>query len=39
MMSAPIPFVLMVPQIALSLLAYPLVARLVLALDRWRLSR
>ena len=39
MMSAPIPFTLLLPQIALSLLAYPFVARLVLGLDRWRLSR
>ena len=27
------------PQIGLSVLAYPLVARLIVALDRWRLSR
>ena len=27
------------PQIALSILVYPIVARLVLALDRWRLAR
>jgi rod shape-determining protein MreD len=27
------------PQIGLSVLAYPVVARLVVALDRWRLSR
>jgi rod shape-determining protein MreD len=39
MMGARIEFVVLVPQILLSLLAYPLVARLVLALDRWRLSR
>ena len=31
--------VVMVPQILLSLLAFPIVARLVLGLDRWRLSR
>ena len=39
MMGSRIDFVLLVPQILLSLFAYPLVARLVLALDRWRLSR
>lgn len=39
MMGSHIPFVVLVPQILLSLLAYPLVARLVLGLDRWRLSR
>jgi len=39
MMGARIEFVILVPQILLSLLFYPLVARLVLALDRWRLSR
>lgn len=33
------PFALLWPQIALSVLAYPLVARLIVALDRWRLSR
>jgi rod shape-determining protein MreD len=32
-------FWIMVPQLALSVLAYPIAARLVLALDRWRLSR
>jgi rod shape-determining protein MreD len=39
MMGSRIDFVIVVPQILLSLLAYPLVARIVLALDRWRLSR
>ena len=39
MMGSHIPFVLMVPQILLGLLAYPLVARFILSLDRWRLSR
>jgi rod shape-determining protein MreD len=39
MMGSRIDFVLLVPQILLSLFAYPLVARLVLGLDRWRLSR
>jgi rod shape-determining protein MreD len=39
MMGGGIEFVILVPQILLSLLAYPLVARLVLGLDRWRLSR
>ena len=32
-------FAIMLPQILLSILAYPLVARLAVALDRWRLSR
>jgi hypothetical protein len=32
-------FVVMLPQFALSIFAYPLVARLVVALDRWRLAR
>lgn len=30
---------LMLPQLGLSIFAYPLVARLVVALDRWRLAR
>lgn len=34
-----IPFTVMLPQIALSVLVFPLVARIVLALDRWRLAR
>lgn len=38
-MGSPIPFSVMVPQLLLSILAYPLVARLVLGLDRWRLAR
>jgi rod shape-determining protein MreD len=32
-------FVILVPQLVLSLFFYPLVARIVLGLDRWRLSR
>ena len=32
-------FAVMLPQLALSILGYPLVARVVLAIDRWRLSR
>ena len=32
-------FWIMVPQLALAVLAYPIAARIVLALDRWRLSR
>jgi rod shape-determining protein MreD len=31
--------VVMLPQLGLSILAYPVVARLVLGLDRWRLAR
>ncbi len=33
------PFAVLLPQLGLSVFAYPLVARLVVALDRWRLSR
>ena len=33
------PFAVLLPQLGLSIFAYPLVARLVVALDRWRLSR
>ena len=32
-------FSVMLPQLVASILAYPIVARLVLALDRWRLAR
>jgi rod shape-determining protein MreD len=32
-------FEVMVPQIVLSIFTYPLVARLIVALDRWRLAR
>jgi rod shape-determining protein MreD len=32
-------FAVMLPQYALSVFAYPLVARLVVGLDRWRLAR
>jgi rod shape-determining protein MreD len=39
LMGADIGFPVMVPQLGLSILAYPLAARLVLALDRWRLMR
>ena len=39
MMGSRVEPIVIVPQILLSLLAYPLVARLVLGLDRWRLSR
>ena len=39
LMGARVEPVLLAPQFALSLIAYPLVARLVVALDRWRLSR
>ena len=34
-----IEFNIMLPQIGLSIFCYPIVARLVLALDRWRLAR
>ena len=32
-------FAVMLPQVGLSILAFPLLARVVLALDRWRLAR
>ena len=39
LMGAKVSFLVMVPQLLLSILAYPLMARIVLRLDRWRLSR
>ena len=39
LMGSEISFWIMVPQLALSVLAYPVAARLVVALDRWRLIR
>ena len=39
LMGSRAPFDIMWPQILLSILSYPLVARLVVALDRWRLAR
>ena len=39
LMGSKVEFAVLWPQIALSVLAYPLVARLVVGLDRWRLSR
>jgi rod shape-determining protein MreD len=39
MMGSQAAFGVMLPQLGLSVCAYPLVARLVVALDRWRLSR
>ena len=39
LMHADIAFFVMVPQLVMSVLAYPIAARLVLALDRWRLAR
>ena len=39
LMGSEVRFPVMVPQIFLAILAYPLAARLVLALDRWRLAR
>jgi rod shape-determining protein MreD len=38
-MGSPTPFAVLLPQLALAAFAYPLVARMVVALDRWRLSR
>jgi rod shape-determining protein MreD len=39
MMGARIPFETLLPQLGLSLFAYPIVARLVIGLDTWRLAR
>lgn len=39
MMGAVIPFEAMLPQLVLSLFTYPILARLVIGLDRWRLAR
>ena len=36
---APVRFEILLPQLLLSVFAYPLVARFVLGLDRWRLAR
>ena len=38
-MGSDVSFRIMIPQIVLSILAYPVAARVVLALDRWRLMR
>lgn len=37
LMGSDVAFWIMIPQLGLTILAYPLAARLVLALDRWRL--
>ena len=39
LMGSDVRFAVMAPQIGLSVLAYPVAARLVLGLDRWRLAR
>jgi rod shape-determining protein MreD len=39
LMGSEIRFAVLGPQIALGVIAYPIIARLVLALDRWRLAR
>ncbi len=39
LMGSEIHFAVMLPQIGLSILTYPIVARIVLGLDRWRLTR
>jgi rod shape-determining protein MreD len=39
LMGSTIHFTVMLPQIGISILAYPVVARLILGLDRWRLTR
>lgn len=39
LMGSDVRLAVMAPQLGLSILAYPIAARLVLALDRWRLAR
>jgi rod shape-determining protein MreD len=39
LMGSRIAFAVMLPQLGVAILVYPLVARIVLALDRWRLTR
>jgi rod shape-determining protein MreD len=39
LMGAKVSIIVMVPQLILSILAYPIMARVVLWLDRWRLAR
>jgi hypothetical protein len=39
LMHSDVRFAVMLPQIGLSVLAYPVAARIVIGLDRWRLMR
>jgi rod shape-determining protein MreD len=39
LMGSVTPYAVLLPQLGMSIFAYPLVARLVVGLDRWRLSR
>ncbi len=39
MMGSDAPFAVLWPQLALSVLAYPVIARMIVMLDRWRLTR
>jgi rod shape-determining protein MreD len=39
LMHSEIAFPVMVPQLVMSVLAYPIAARIILSLDRWRLAR
>lgn len=39
LMGSDVRFPIMLPQIVLSILAYPIAARLILTVDRWRLAR
>ena len=39
LMGSNVGFLVVLPQIAIGILAYPVVTRIVLALDRWRLGR
>jgi rod shape-determining protein MreD len=39
LMHSEVAFFVMVPQLVMSVLAYPIAARIILSLDRWRLAR
>ncbi len=39
LMKSDVPFMVVVPQMILGILAYPVAAQIVLALDRWRIGR
>jgi rod shape-determining protein MreD len=39
LMGSDVRFTIMIPQLLLTILAYPLASRIVIALDRWRLAR
>jgi rod shape-determining protein MreD len=39
LLNSPTPFAQLLPQIAFTILVYPIMARMILGLDRWRLAR